>query len=262
MNPTRIRTLQVLNTVAFAAMVYVNYLSNALPINGKTPGELSDQYPNLFTPAGLTFSVWGLIYFTTFLFVGYQASSWIRPAWRERIDPLVRQVDTWFVQACLCNIGWLFAWHYEKVEWSVVIMVTYLVHLIVIDYLIRDYGRRPIDKWLVRLPFGLHLGWISIALIANVTALLVYWRWDANGWPPEVWAVVMVGVGTLLTLGVLRRVASVPYALVVVWAFIGIILKRTQQPADPNQPILIMAGVGIGLILIGTMIRWPEWGKR
>jgi len=25
-------------------------------------GDLSDLYPNLFTPAGLTFSIWGLIY--------------------------------------------------------------------------------------------------------------------------------------------------------------------------------------------------------
>ncbi|MDZ7837626.1 MAG: hypothetical protein U5N58_06550 [Actinomycetota bacterium] len=50
----------------------VNALANILPINNKATGELSDQYPNLFVPAGLTFSIWGLIYILLAIFIVYQ----------------------------------------------------------------------------------------------------------------------------------------------------------------------------------------------
>ena len=46
----------------FALVILMNYLSNALPINNTTMSEISANYPTLFTPDGLTFAVWILIY--------------------------------------------------------------------------------------------------------------------------------------------------------------------------------------------------------
>ena len=48
--------------LALLAMLTVNALSSILPINGVTPKEVSDRYPNLFVPAPLTFAIWGVIY--------------------------------------------------------------------------------------------------------------------------------------------------------------------------------------------------------
>jgi hypothetical protein len=42
-------------------MIVLNVLANALPLGGRTTGEISDAYPNLFAPAGYTFAIWGLI---------------------------------------------------------------------------------------------------------------------------------------------------------------------------------------------------------
>jgi hypothetical protein len=60
--------IRYLNLIFFAGMIVMNYLANALPLNGRTTGELSSAYPNLFTPAGVTFSIWGVIYL---LLAGY-----------------------------------------------------------------------------------------------------------------------------------------------------------------------------------------------
>lgn len=49
--------LKVLIVVSFLAMVVVNALANILPINGIDTGAVSDSYPNLFAPTGLTFSI-------------------------------------------------------------------------------------------------------------------------------------------------------------------------------------------------------------
>jgi hypothetical protein len=53
-------------------MVAVNAMATLLPINGVTPGQVSDSYPNLFAPTGLTFSIWGLIYLGLACFILYQ----------------------------------------------------------------------------------------------------------------------------------------------------------------------------------------------
>ena len=71
MSKSRLMFLAILNIIGFLGTVVVNGLSNALPLNGKTAGELSDQYPNLFVPSGLTFSIWGVIYILLAIFVIY-----------------------------------------------------------------------------------------------------------------------------------------------------------------------------------------------
>jgi hypothetical protein len=60
-------------------MLLFNGMAIALPLNGRTTAELSAVYPNLFVPAGITFSVWGLIYLLLILFV-------LAP-WTARTDP-------------------------------------------------------------------------------------------------------------------------------------------------------------------------------
>ena len=59
---TNPKILQFFNILAFVLVFVVNVLSNVLPLNGRTAGEISDLLPSYFTPAGYTFSIWSLIY--------------------------------------------------------------------------------------------------------------------------------------------------------------------------------------------------------
>ena len=52
----------ILAVITFLGMIVVNALANILPINNTTTGDVSNAYPNLFAPAALTFSIWGVIY--------------------------------------------------------------------------------------------------------------------------------------------------------------------------------------------------------
>ncbi len=60
--------LAIGNVIGFIVVIIVNYLAVSIPLGGMTTGQLSDLYPNLFVPAALTFSIWGLIYL---LFLGF-----------------------------------------------------------------------------------------------------------------------------------------------------------------------------------------------
>ena len=75
--------LQIGNIIGFIATIIVNSLANVIPIGYGNTGELSDALPNLFVPAGLTFSIWGVIYALLALFSIYQARDLIR---KEKLE--------------------------------------------------------------------------------------------------------------------------------------------------------------------------------
>ncbi|TFG24766.1 MAG: tryptophan-rich sensory protein, partial [Promethearchaeota archaeon] len=73
LDSTKRKILQLSNVLALIITLIINGLSGTGIFNGKSVGEISDAYPNLFTPAGLTFSIWSVIYAFLIIFVIYQA---------------------------------------------------------------------------------------------------------------------------------------------------------------------------------------------
>src|SRR4030065_2616599 len=130
--------LSILNLLGFLGTVVVNALANILPINDITTGELSDLYPNLFVPAGLTFSIWGLIYLLLAIFVVYHLVSVSRKA--SEAPAFSQKIGILFFISCLANIGWIFAWHYEMLPFSLFFMLIIFVCLLAI-YLRLNIGK-------------------------------------------------------------------------------------------------------------------------
>lgn len=251
----------VLNILAFVSLLVVNYLATALPLNGKNTGELSNLYPNVFTPAGLTFSIWGVIYLWLLLWVGYQVGALFSKKMRDRIESVVQKSGYWFAATCVLNMAWLFAWHWQQVALSVAIMVALLVALWRLNRSaeVGFFQKDNLGKWLAHAPFGLYQGWITIALIANVTALLVSMGWDGAGLSEANWAVIMILVGTLLTTTIVRHFNNVFHGLAVAWALFGIFLKQ-RAAGDPGVlPVSTVALAGMALILFWVVYRWQRW---
>jgi hypothetical protein len=214
------------NLLAFGATVAANGLANALPLNGQTTGEISDRFQVYFVPAGYVFSIWGLIYLGLAVFAVFQAL----PAQRD--NPRLRRMGYLFTASCLANIAWLFLWHYEQFPLTLLAMLSLLVLLIVI-YLRLGIGRvaaSSAEKWLVRIPFSIYLGWTTVATIANVTSLLEYWNWGGWGISDEAWAITMLVAGGSIASAVNLTRGDTAYMLVIVWAFVGIAVKHTETP--------------------------------
>lgn len=256
MNKKSVRIfLSFLNLIGFLATVIVNALAVILPINNKTTVELSDKYPNLFVPAGLTFSIWGIIYILLAFFTVYQMVIAFKNTTDEK--GLFEKVGIMFFISSILNVGWILAWHYEIVWLSLIIMVLLLVSLITI-YLRLKIGKsdsRNSEKVFVHIPFSVYLGWITIATIANVTALLVKTGWNRFGLGEQFWAVSVIVVGILITLAMLFFRNDIFYCLVVDWALIGILLKRLTDKNTPAQFVIIATIVGIAVITIGIIIQ-------
>ena len=251
----RVLLLSILNLLGFLGTVVVNGLAVALPLNNKTTAQLSDQYPNLFVPAGLTFAIWGLIYVLLAIFVIYQ----LRPSVRrddQKVD-FVRRIGPLFFISCLANIGWIFAWQYQILPLSLVLMLILLGCLLAI-YLRLNTGKSEAtkaEKYSVHLPFSVYLGWITIATIANVTALLVDINWNTWGLGEQFWAVAVIIVGLAIALSVLFTRKDIYYCLVVDWALLGILLKRLSVTTVPDQSVVVVTIVGLVLITGGVIAQ-------
>lgn len=240
------------NAVLLAAVLVVNYLANALPIAGRTPKEVSDMFPTLFTPAGFTFSIWGVIYLLLIGFVVYQARFWNKeaPAFFDKIGWL-------FALSCIANASWLFAFHYLKIELAMGIMLVLLGSLLVI-YLRLNIGKAaafPAERWLVHLPFSVYLGWITVASIANASILLTHLGWNGEPGGPQIWTIVMISAAVILGVWALFARRDFGYAAVLIWALYGIRSQRVADVSAEDSMVEMATLIGIGLLVIVGIYR-------
>ncbi|MGZ5486456.1 MAG: hypothetical protein ACXWFB_11210 [Nitrososphaeraceae archaeon] len=244
-----------LNFIGFLEVVIVNALAVILPINNRTTQELSDKYPNLFVPAGITFSIWGIIYILLLLFIIYQ---FVVAFKKSSLDKdIFEKIGILFFISCIFNVAWILAWHYEIVWLSLIIMALLLISLISI-YVRLGTGRlqvRNSEKILVNIPFSVYLGWITIAAIANVTAFLVQINWNKFGLNDQLWTVIVIAVGVIITLATVFSRNDIFYCFVVIWALVGILLKRIADNSMPDQLVIISSIAGIVIVGLGIIVQ-------
>jgi hypothetical protein len=243
------RVLPWINLIATVAMIAVNVLANALPLNGLNTGEISDRFAIYFVPAGYVFSIWGLIYLGLVGFAVYQALP------SQRDNPHIRRIGLLYAVSSVANIVWIFFWHYEQFTLTLPAMLIILVTLVGV-FLTLWRGRRELtqmDRLTVLLPFSIYLGWISVATVANATQLLYFLGWGGWGIGPEVWAVIMLLVAAAVALIMSARHALVAYVAVFVWAYVGIAVKHGSTPLV-GISAAALAGI-LALALVWSALR-------
>lgn len=232
---------QITNLLTVILALAVNILASTLPLNGQNTGEISDRFQVYFVPAGYVFAIWGIIYIGWIAFTIFQ----FQPSQKE--SPRLRRLGYLFALSNLANAAWLFAWHYNQFGLSVIIMLT-LLTLLIASYLRLDVNRSSVfraGRWSVDVPFGIYLGWITVATVANVTDWLYLVEWAGFGIAAPTWAVIMIAVASLLGLAMAITRRDAAYLFVLVWSFIGIAVKQTPAP-----DVVLAAWIGAGLMLV------------
>ena len=234
--------IRIANVLFFSFMIAINYLANALPLNGKTTGALSDQYPNLFVPSGITFAIWGVIYLLLLIFSILQ----FLPSYHEA----VQRISPFVIINFSLNALWIYVWHYEYVWLSLLVMIGILYSLIEITKRVNEFSLEYLE-----IAFGIYLGWICIATIANTTALLVHIQWNAFSITEQSWALGLIAIGGGI-VGIVMAKRNPYVALSVCWAFFGIYLKRQADfPIIAYFAILAMAVLAVFFVMLKTILR-------
>ena len=247
-------SLKWLNTVSLAVTVAVNILANIIPIGALTTGEISEMYPNLFTPAPLTFGIWGAIYLLMTLFVLY---GWGVLGSKESSDRDVAEIGVWFAVGCLCNVLWIFAWHFDVIWLSTLFIVGLFASLAVIAEKTKKTERRGVPYIAVNVGFDLYLGWIIAAVIANVSVMLVSFGVDGFGTAARIITPIIIVIGALIgALPVLfdRKWFS---TAAVVWAYIGILIRQLGESGYAGKYPFVAAAtvIGIALMLSAAVLK-------
>ena len=234
---------QIVNVVTYVVTVVINGAAVALPLNGLTTAEISDRFPVLVTPANYVFSIWSVIYLLLLAFIVWQALP------RNRTDPALRSLGYLPALAGVLNALWVVLWHFEVFVLTVPVMLGLLLTLILIHVRLRPVrGGDGIDRALVALPFSVYLGWITVATIANISQMLFHAGYRGEPLGEELWAIIILAVGVVITAVMLLREADWAYALVVIWAYVGIAAKQ--------DAMAVVAAAIAGAVVVAGLIAY------
>jgi hypothetical protein len=240
--------LKIFIGISYIGMIIVNYLANAIPFNGQDTGVVSSKYPSFFTPAGFTFSIWGIIY----LFLGIYVVKMIITSSSDLSEQYLTTTMILFIATSVLNIAWLFAWHYDYIVLSSIIMAVFLALLLVGMSII------PSESILIKTAFSLYAAWLSVAFIANVTITIVYLKIDFFLQKEVLWYIIIILVGLLLVSLVLFTTNNVVYGIVFVWAYFGIFMKHKSQMGNfiPSSWAPTYTGVILLIISLLTIVTF------
>jgi len=226
-------TLTVISTLAFLFALVMNFLANYLPLNGVTTAEVSDKYYSIFTPAGFTFIIWGVIYISLALFLFFIIKGVIGD--RKRPQRIISEIGWYFTVSSLFNGVWIATWHYQLILLSLIVITGLLVSLLLLYFKLENSDMQP-GSYLI--PFSIYLGWATVATIANLVTFEVSVNWNRVGLSPEGWLTVLL----LVVLGVsayfVLRQKDASYGLVIVWALTGITVARWSEFGGSSYPVI------------------------
>lgn len=249
--PSESRAWRWAASAAIVANIGLNYVSQRFPFNGQTNAQVSYKYPTPLTPAGYAFSIWGLIFLTLLAYAVWQLLT------TQRRNPLPDAVARPLVLANLLTGLWLVVFAYELLVPSMLVMLLILATLAVVYGRARDLIRQGGAPWYASVPFGLYLGWISVATVVNVT-LTLGTRWQVTEARGVELAIVLVGVAAGIALNVTRRFRELAYPAAVAWGLLGIWAARQAQPSTLVLAWMALAAAAL-VALAALGLVW--WGR-
>jgi hypothetical protein len=232
--------------------VALSSLQDYIDIGGQSMREVTDRYDSLFVPAGYAFSIWGLIYLAFIIYAIIQ----LLPAQKDK--PVYDALAVPVIAINLLGLCWQFAFRYNQVSLSVLIIIVMLVAGMVL-FIRAQQGvwTQHRNPWLM-VPASLFLGWISVATMANIALWLVAMGWQGGGISEGAWTMVLLAAALILSIFISIRYKNFIYPAVIAWATYAIFVSLQSESSRLAQAALYTA---IGTFIL-TVIAAARKGKR
>lgn len=228
----------------------------------ETQGEglFSDQ-ATLIAPDGPAFAIWSVIYAGL---AGYVVWQWLPVSAASAWAAFTRVPAA---ASLALNGLWLIVVQQGWVWGSVVVIVLLLASLIAVYRGLRETGQRstPASTVLVEATFGLYLGWVCVAICANIALALVGSGAPATGTVAAVSTVlvlsVVVAIAALLFTVPAPAVARAAAAAAIVWGLSWIAVGRlTDEPRSALVGWWAAAAAILVVVALLVLRRRPSAG--
>lgn len=238
------QVLILLNVIFFILTLIINYLGSSGFFNGKSQAEVSAKYSTLITPAGFSFSIWGIIYSLLLITLIY--------FFAKRKDPIVAKliqlISPLFIVSCLLNMGWIISFSYELMWLSTLLILGMTLSLLLIIERIYKH-RAEFPTGLAGFSFTLYGAWVFIASILNISILLVQLNWGGFGISDSIWTIITLFLAIGFVLFYLSLYKNAVFPISLAWAFFGIYSSYNNGEINPNMGAIIQ-----GVLLLGIVV--------
>ena len=241
-----------INLIFLVVTLAINTLGALGIINGLSQKEISDMYLTLITPSPSTFNIWSVIYSLLIISIIVMIVKKKDPYYERAID----RISILFWVSCILNIAWIVAFSYLQIELSVLLIFGLVISLSIIclKLLKIQEGKR----WLLPLSFGIYTGWLFIATVVNIAAMLVKLEWDGFGIADNIWAIVILIIAVVLVFLVLMKNRNAAFPLPIAWAYFGIFqfLKAPQGFNGEYALLQTIALMGMFVLISAAAIQF------
>lgn len=253
----RIKVLAIFNALSLIVHLGTAYFIQSKQLNQKDVGEVLSKYETLFTPAPVTFGVWGIIYTALGILCLYHiVIAYKHDKWHPTNTDLER-MGLFFIVTNLANAAWLVAWTQERLLVSLALVLLQLVGLIAIHIRLHLYDRsRPAgSKTCTQFPLSIYLAWISMIAIINTAAWLFAIGWEGWGLTAPQWTLILVSFAVGLALLMIYFRHNIYFGFVVTWTLYGIILNLRDLNSNAYDHVINTAWMGLGLTVLSCLIQ-------
>ncbi len=232
------------------------FTGDIVSVTDMAVGEVSDMYFGdvPIIPAGYAFSIWGLIYLGVLALAVVQALPKYgdRPQFEGARIPLIANM--------ICNFGWIVSWQSLVFPLATIFLVLQLATAVWLYYAM-GIAHRPaestLEEW-IRFPISLYVGWLTLATVVGMSALLDFWNWGAWGLSNAAWASIMLVVSAVIGFVLTLRWDDPVYALALIWGFVAVALRPDQAGVVMVTAVVL---VMIYLAAIGIWV-WKRYRKQ
>lgn len=237
--------LLIVDFLAFGAMIFINFLGASGFFNGMSQAAISDHYPTLITPAGFTFSIWGLIY-SLILALMVQCALKLR---NGVYSSLIHKLSPYFLLSSFLNGAWIVAFSYDQIGLSSLLLFALLFSLIFLLKSLREHFSKQKESTLAHICFSIYTAWVLIATFVNVSAWLVKINWNGFGIAASIWTIAILFIALLFTIAYSYFYQNSIFPLSIIWAFWGI-----YKNASLNSDQIDLAPVIQALLLVSMLL--------
>ena len=227
--------------VILGASVAANLLG--MSVNGRETGEIANTTFNdtvLFFPASYVFAtIWPVIY----LGIVGVAIHQVLPS--QATNPTYRRGGYLLAGNLILNALWVWVFGIGEFVLSFFLIIP-IVASAVLTYAWMGIGASAgasVVERVLKVSLGIYAAWLTIATIASAATALVSAGWNGFGLGDSVWTIIMLGVGTLLGILLVLKYRDPTFAAVYAYAFIGILVRRTDTHGNVALAAAITAAV-------------------